>query len=168
MRILYDNELVQFASLPVGKQRAFPQLIHQVSGTVEFGRKKKKKTKMHTEKGSTIGFSPEAEDGYMININLPMVSEGVALDDCGCLAIAECEKGGLRETISHMIFGGICHVSKRSNQVRLCRKLPQADDKHRADGRKQFSGCDVRAIQGVLGDRQLMASSLVVYLQCSK
>ena len=43
LRILYDNQLVHFASLPVGKQRAFSQLIHQLSGTVKFGRKKRKK-----------------------------------------------------------------------------------------------------------------------------
>ena len=56
----------------------------------------------------------------------------------------------------------------RSNQVHLCRKLPHADDKNRGNGRKQISGCDVRAIQGVLGDRQLMVSGLVVYLAMFK
>jgi hypothetical protein len=65
----------------------------------------------------------------LINLNLPMVSEGVVWrlfpgDYGGCLGIAEIEKRSRQ----------LPRFSPRSNQVQsmdVCRNLPGADDKHR-------------------------------------
>lgn len=149
--------IINLSSLPVGKQRTGDRQARKK-------KERKKKTKMQTERGSTIGFSPQTRL-YDKNILFPMVSEGGALLRMWLLSNRGVWKG--RANLPYDLRRHF-HVSRAIQSGTFVPQVAASRWQKSSHGRKQILDATPGRFQGVLGDRQLMASSLLVYLTMFK